>query len=339
MNVSRIFHECSPSKFVVYASLLVFVLLFSLRVDEIVLWSYWLVFLPLWLWKTITLAGAFVGIVTWLRHPESRHDRMSFVQYRAMMITASLHLLLAMFEVLACIRLDGYTPIYWTLAFTPLFFASVLSIGLCVWAVKNERSFELELFCAVNVLLFIFIAIRLDGFIQWSWVVVFVPLWVAMTVALVFMLYALVLAIVVMRSRTVLPEQRQINVNLAIGYIFIVIPLIVFEVLIAEKLDGVTHYYYSVICIPLYLALITLTLMTCCSKGGNMWWFGIRKDFCEGLLDTCPLLQEYGNIKYNLQFSNLSSHLSSEGLSMEEQKPRLRDMEPAVEVLHIDAPD
>lgn len=44
---------------------------------------------------------------------------------------------------------------------------------------------QLELFCAVNVLQFIFLALRLDGFIAWSWEVVFVPLWIVMCLSLV----------------------------------------------------------------------------------------------------------------------------------------------------------
>ncbi|CAG2062893.1 unnamed protein product [Timema podura] len=37
------------------------------------------------------------------------------------------------------------------------------------------------------------------------------------------------------------------------------------------------------------------------AKGGNRWWFGIRKDFCHFLLSLCPFLQEYANIAYSLQ--------------------------------------
>jgi len=29
-------------------------------------------------------------------------------------------------------------------------------------------------------------------------------------------------------------------------------------------------------------------------------WFGLRKEFCPWLLDTCPVLQEYGNISYKV---------------------------------------
>jgi len=29
-------------------------------------------------------------------------------------------------------------------------------------------------------------------------------------------------------------------------------------------------------------------------------WFGLRKEFCPWMLDTCPVLQEYGNISYKV---------------------------------------
>jgi hypothetical protein len=34
--------------------------------------------------------------------------------------------------------------------------------------------FQLEVFCSVNILQFIFLALRLDNFISWSWVVRFI---------------------------------------------------------------------------------------------------------------------------------------------------------------------
>ena len=46
--------------------------------------------------------------------------------------------------------------------FVPLVFVSIISIAICIWSVRHDRSFELELFCAVNVLQFIFLALKLD---------------------------------------------------------------------------------------------------------------------------------------------------------------------------------
>lgn len=118
-----------------------------------------------------------------------------------MLISLALHLILLMFELLVCDKLESGRHL-WILVFIPLIFISIVSIAVCIWAVKHDRSFEviqtapkkllfikikfqLELFCAVNVLQFIFLALKLDRFITWSWEVVFVPLWIVMCLSLV----------------------------------------------------------------------------------------------------------------------------------------------------------
>jgi len=40
-----------------------------------------------------------------------------------------------------------------------------------------------------------------------------------------------------------------------------------------------------------------MPLLTECMRVG---WFGLRKEFCPWMLDTCPVLQEYGNISYKV---------------------------------------
>ena len=62
----------------------------------------------------------------------------------------------------------------------PLFFLCPLTVAACVWGFKNDRSLEMEAIIASNVLLFIFVALKLDRIISWSWKAVFVPLWVVM---------------------------------------------------------------------------------------------------------------------------------------------------------------
>jgi len=41
-------------------------------------------------------------------------------------------------------------------------------------------------------------------------------------------------------------------------------------------------------------------VMSDCRAG----WFGLRKEFCPWMLDTCPVLQEYGNISYKVHDAN-----------------------------------
>uniref|UniRef100_A0A8C8ZB07 Transmembrane protein 185A n=1 Tax=Prolemur simus TaxID=1328070 RepID=A0A8C8ZB07_PROSS len=89
-----------------------------------------------------------------------------------MLIAVGIHLLLLMFEVLVCDRVERGTH-FWLLVFMPLFFVSPVSVAACVWGFRHDRSLELEILCSVNILQFIFIALRLDRIIHWPWLVVF----------------------------------------------------------------------------------------------------------------------------------------------------------------------
>ncbi|XP_046362075.1 transmembrane protein 185A-like [Haliotis cracherodii] len=346
MNLKNFFQDFNPSKFLVFSCLLVFSLLFALRQDDSISWSYWVIFLPIWLWKGTVIVGASVGSYVWWKNPHYRMEGDSYVQYKAMVMCTGLHLLLLMFEVLACDNLETENH-SWILVFIPLMFMSVVSIGICVWAVKNERSFEMELFCSVNVLQFIFLALRLDKIINWSWVIVFIPIWVVMCVALIGVLYAVVLAVILLKSPDIIPEQRRGNISSAIGYSFLVIPLLVFEILLADRMDNSTNNpkNYTAVTVPLLMSLVTLVCLSFGSKGGNHWWFGIRKDFCQFVLGVCPFLQEYGNISYSIQNNETESEESSvdtsEKLKTSTSKKDLVDEQPraVVPVLSIEMPD
>ncbi|MGH0147707.1 UNVERIFIED_CONTAM: hypothetical protein FKN15_035350 [Acipenser sinensis] len=228
------------SKFLIYASLLLFSVLLSLRLDGIIHWSYWAVFAPIWLWKLMVVIGASVGTGVWARNPQYRAEGETCVEFKAMLIAVGIHLLLLMFEVLVCDRIERGNH-FWLLVFMPLFFVSPVSVAACVWGFRHDRSLELEILCSVNILQFIFIALRLDKIINWPWLI-----------------------------------------------------------LLVHKLDGHNKFPYVPVFIPLWLSLITLMATTFGQKGGNHWWFGIRKDFCQFLLELFPFLREYGNISYDL---------------------------------------
>lgn len=119
-------------------------------------WPYYAVFMPLFFWKFLVFMGAVVGTYVWIRHPHYRLEGDSYVHYKAMLISFSLHLILLMFELLAVDRLTSNRPL-WVIVFVPLIFGSIASVGACVWSVKHDRGFELELFLAVNALQFVFL--------------------------------------------------------------------------------------------------------------------------------------------------------------------------------------
>lgn len=348
MNLQTLFQDFNPSKFLVHVCLMIFTALFALRLDGTVQWSYWTVFIPIWFWKFMVITGATVGSYVWWRYPHFRLEGEAYVHYKAMLISLALHLILLMFELLVCDKLESGRHL-WILVFIPLIFISIVSIAVCIWAVKHDRSFELELFCSVNILQFIFLALRLDGFISWSWEVVFVPLWILMCLSLVGVLYTIIFAGILLRAPEVNPQQRRTSFNSALGYTFLVIPILIFQVLLANKLDEDISLSYVGVVSPLFLSYCTLILMSFGAKGGNRWWFGIRKDFCHFLLSLCPFLQEYANIAYSLQSDEAARRAqnTSEGMGDApslEIKPEKRFkktelLKPVVPVISIDMPD
>ena len=72
-----------------------------------------------------------------------RTEADSFIQFKAMVISTGMQAFLLIFELLVCDKLERNREL-WVFVFTPLMFMSVISFGICVWALKHERSFEVS---------------------------------------------------------------------------------------------------------------------------------------------------------------------------------------------------
>ena len=72
-----------------------------------------------------------------------RAEGETCVEFKAMLIAVGIHLLLLMFEVLACDRIERGTHV-WLLVFMPLFFVSPVSVAACVWGFRHDRSLEVS---------------------------------------------------------------------------------------------------------------------------------------------------------------------------------------------------
>ncbi|XP_078540250.1 transmembrane protein 185A-like [Lissotriton helveticus] len=220
----------------------------------------------------------------------SKAEGETCVEFKAMLIAVGMHLLLLMFEVLVCDRIERGNH-FWILVFMPLFFVSPVSVAACVWGFRNDRSLELEILCSVNILQVIFIALRLDKIITWPWLVVCVPLWILMPFLCLVVLYYIVWSVLFLRSMDVIAEQRRTQIRMAISWMAVVVPLLTFEILLVHRLDDHNLFSYIPIFVPLWLSLITLMATTFGQKGGN---------HCQFLLEIFPFLREYGNISYDL---------------------------------------
>ncbi|XP_040491898.1 transmembrane protein 185A isoform X1 [Ursus maritimus] len=327
MNLRGLFQDFNPSKFLIYACLLLFSVLLALRLDGVIQWSYWAVFAPIWLWKLMVIVGASVGTGVWARNPQYRAEGETCVEFKAMLIAVGIHLLLLMFEVLVCDRIERGSH-FWLLVFMPLFFVSPVSVAACVWGFRHDRSLEvpkeperkgwdpelslgyekevqLEILCSVNILQFIFIALRLDKIIHWPWLVVCVPLWILMSFLCLVVLYYIVWSVLFLRSMDVIAEQRRTHITMALSWMTIVVPLLTFEILLVHKLDGHNAFSCIPIFVPLWLSLITLMATTFGQKGGNHLTFLTSLWLVSGaLLALSSLHLHDGAFRFEVIFDN-----------------------------------
>ncbi|OZC05023.1 hypothetical protein X798_08016 [Onchocerca flexuosa] len=306
LSLRSFFRDFNASKFVLYSCLLCFFILLPLRFDGTIELNYALVFLPLWICEFVVFLGAVIAAISFTISPPSSTESSLRSDFYGMILCTGEHGLLTLFGVLCCHKLQTNATIDelpWLLVFVPIFALSLLSVVVAIWAIRNDKSFELELFFSVNIVQFVFIAFKLDGILDWHWTIVFIPLWVVLSLSVVGVLYAFVLAVVLARSVHMLASQRRQHLYSALCHTLLVIPILVFLLLLTGKLDAVTwsddepisQIAFIVVCAPLDLALLCLILMSFGARGGNPWWFAMRVPFCAFLLEACPCLKQYAN--------------------------------------------
>ncbi|XP_031559342.1 transmembrane protein 185-like isoform X2 [Actinia tenebrosa] len=338
MNLRRLFQDFNP-RFLLFFMLFIFSILLALRLDGAIQWSYWAIFTPVWIWKFAVFSGAVTGLYIWIKRPEYRGEGESYVEFKAMIISLFLHLLLFIFEILVCINLR-HKMFEWRIMFMPLYVLSSISIIACVWGFRHDRSVELETVFSVNILQFIFLALKLDNVIRWQWAVVFAPMWIVLSLMCLLVLYYIIWAIIFVRSAVLLPEQKHGHIMVAVASVLLVIPLLTFQIILSNWLESEKKDMFVGVIAPLQISLLSLLTSSFYHKGGNHWWFGMRKNFCEFLLALCPCLQEYGNISCNFPES-IFVH-KQEGQSGDvRRKPVVLEHQtkPVVPIICIETPD
>uniref|UniRef100_A0A183U6J1 XK-related protein n=1 Tax=Toxocara canis TaxID=6265 RepID=A0A183U6J1_TOXCA len=217
-------------KFVLYNCLVCFCILFALRLDSTIQLNYAIVFLPLWICESTVFLGAFVAVISYIISPPSSSELALRADFYGLILCTGEHALLSMFEVLACYKLQSAPPLEelpWLLVFAPLFALSLLSIVVAIWAIRHDKSFEFELFFSINVVEFVFLAFKLDTTLDWHWAIVFIPLWVVLSLSVVgviayiiFYVYCRCKKIRSVRFRVqVIMRFRELKVTDADGYV------------------------------------------------------------------------------------------------------------------------
>lgn len=283
-SARAILKHFNPSKFIAYTSLLVFSVLFSLKLDNKIDISYLVVFSPLWIWKSLTFFGGILGIIAWVRNPHYRASYSCYKHFKIMVISLSVQFLLCIFEILVCYKLAIGSSYTWTQAFFPLLLLSVIEIPVCSWSMHMGREVELELFAAINVPQIICLALKLDEFIELKWMEVFLPSW------LLFIFSAGVVLFTMLRN-----HLQPTSAHMAPASYAILLTMLMFLVALTNKLDSppnVETDEYFAVCQPLFIALVILASKAFKSRPTSLWWFGWRTDFCTYIIAICPRLVE-----------------------------------------------
>lgn len=349
LSLRSFFRDFNASKFVLYSCVLCFCILFALRLDGITEVHYAIIFLPLWICESIVFLGAFVAAVSYISSPPSSSEASLRSDFHGLIFCAGEHALLFMFEGLTCYKLQSeasFRELPWLLVFAPLLALSLLSIIIAIWAIRHDRSFELELFFFINVVQFVFVALKLDRTLTWHWAIIFIPLWVVLSLSVVGVLYALVLAVVLARSVHMLASQRRQHLYSAVCHTLLVIPIFIFLLLLTGRLDTfplsegetTSNMPFMVVCSPLLVSLFCLVLMSLGARGGNPWWFAMRAPFCTFLLEHCPCLKQYANLSYKF---GAHSHCdeTAERQSLRSDRSTKIPLRPVVPISSIENPD
>jgi hypothetical protein len=286
---------------ILYSLLLILSVLISLRAEGVINWSYGAVFLPLWLWNVLVVAGAVPGVVVWIWKKRLRQqDPDNVYHFKALILSPLLQLPVFLTELLVAINLDTGAHL-WRAIFTPLYILPLLYILPCIWGVYRKRSVDLEVLGIFSLLQVIFLAIRLDGVVQWKWAIVFIPTYLLLLAFWccvgVFSTYLLLHHLL---HPTATPQELQaervadiLRVTCSIG---VGVCATIFVALLASQLDDRISAPYPAIFVPLFIMFLFLLVSTVSRLPANPWWFGVHRNFSTFALDVCPILREYANI-------------------------------------------
>lgn len=133
--------------------------------------------------------------------------------------------------------------------FMPLFFVSPVSVAACLWGFRHDRSLELRS-CARQHPAVHLHRLRLDRIIHWPWLVWAVPLWILMSFLCLVVLYYIAWSLLFRAPWMGLLSSLRTHVTMAICWITIVVPLLIFEVLLVHRLDGHNMFSYISIFVP-----------------------------------------------------------------------------------------
>jgi len=114
-------------------------------VDNVIVWHYAVIFIPLWVWNVLILAGLIVGVAFWVKKRRLRQEPEHVHHFKALLLSVALQFPVFLVEVLVVINLETGQMHPWRAIFTPLYFLAGASIAPCVWACWRKRSVDVRM--------------------------------------------------------------------------------------------------------------------------------------------------------------------------------------------------
>lgn len=169
-----------------------------------------------------------------------------------------------LFSILLCLQIEGQLDALWLTIFCPLFFAMVcMPIAITVAVSSGKRQLKtlskfMLLFASygvsLNCLVFtILLSCKLDGFLNSTWALVFVPVWLGLSVYLIFVCF--------LCPGLVDPKAGMHRYACVMLTYFVILMLT--SLLIVLKIDGELKIAWSLIFLPLWVGLVLHCLSFC----------------------------------------------------------------------------
>uniref|UniRef100_A0A0N4Z047 Uncharacterized protein n=1 Tax=Parastrongyloides trichosuri TaxID=131310 RepID=A0A0N4Z047_PARTI len=317
IGICTTLQQCNASKVMLYLLMCFFLMILALHLDGSVQLSYFLLFLPLFTFEIFVfmnfLASTSLYFITFPTASEAVFKK----DFIFMLLNTIEHTFIALFEIMLYFRLhrlpEATDKNMWLITFSPLLILGFVSVLIMFWSFQNNKSIEAESFYAINFTQTILIACKLNGNINWNWVMVFIPSWILLCVTGIVIIYFITSSCYLCYKNNNQNGLRRDFLYSAVCNTFITTPIFIFLLLLSLKLDNSTLYgvlsldkvSYRVIFTPLLISLCYLTFCSLGPSGELFWWFSFPKSFWPHCFEVFPCLKLYGNI--NVRFGTSSA--------------------------------
>ncbi|KAK4472627.1 hypothetical protein MN116_003862 [Schistosoma mekongi] len=225
---------------------LTFLILCLLRTNNYICINTWLMFTPFWLWNIIVFTGLFILFLY-----------KSFTITKFSLFYCLYQILLFTSQIFICIKLEE-NMLSWCSVFIPIYGLCILGFFTFTKEFCKLTLCDCEKFLALNIPSIILTGLRLDDYINWTWILVLIPFWI--TMGLIIALLLLLICMLCGLNR--LTQKDLHDIIFIIGCLSIAFTFLTFVILLVCQLDKIKLFTYTEIFLPLIICIIFMLILT-----------------------------------------------------------------------------